>query len=117
MNKQDIYKKYGPPIGEGRNRIVWKLTGNFVIKVPKNTDGECDNFNEYHVRNHAEHATTKLYSIDDTTIAISEYLEPLDYDEALSLSNNNEYQWFKSIDGMQVGRSKNGDIKAYDYGV
>ena len=106
-----FYKKYGEPIGIGRNRIAWKTKGGNVVKVPRCEFGIIDNNYESSVYSDDIYPRTRAFRFADVCICVMEYLEPAteDYKELPS--------WAGSIDCAQVGRNKSGELKAYDYGL
>lgn len=110
-------------MGSGRNRIVFKLkSGNFVLKFPLCESGEGDNDWEGSiVSNKREHndeikyPQTRYIIINGFVCVVMEIVDDLskDPEEYWFLKED----WFDSVDGGQVGRTKSGHIVAYDYGL
>lgn len=106
--------KYGEPIGEGLDRIVFD-TGRFVIKVPRNGFCFFAQYNEEfrglrHLKNEI-YAACRIWHINDVPVLWMEkvqVLEKIDY----SLLPD----WVGYIDCGQVGYNRQGKLVAYDYG-
>jgi hypothetical protein len=100
-------------IGEGRNRIVYSLNDRFVIKIAKNSYGECNNYKEHKIfANNGKFgwdfpiAWCKLYR-SNSLYLIMEKLKPANYD--------NLPGWVSYVDCCQVGIDFKGNLVAYDY--
>lgn len=117
-----IYKKlktkYGNPIGAGRNRVTFKR-GNIVIKVPKNELGIHDNMSEARTykkwKGHEKedfYARSKIIRISDIPILLMIHV-----DISTKGLSKEERPWFADfVDSMQIGTTRKGEWKAYDYG-
>lgn len=99
-------------VGLGRNRVVFR-DKDWVFKVPCNTNGVLDNENEssvYHSyrKNHLiKYARCKMCS---PYVLVMEYVD-------IDISLNDMPDWAMSIDCQQVGRDRQGNIVAYDFGT
>lgn len=102
-------------LGSGRHRDVYKYK-NCVIKFPTDNYSACINIREYNVflyftknkKNLAgDYARCRLLNGD---ILIMEYLPKID------IAWKDLPSWCKCIDCCQVGFSRSGKLKAYDYG-
>jgi hypothetical protein len=109
----------------GRNRGVFVMPRNYVVKIPKNADGFTDNDWEGSVSNFDESdpnfdpddvqfARTRLfyYPIENDFIPIlfMEYVkQDTDWDS--------HPDWVGSVDCGQVGYTKKGRLVAFDYGL
>lgn len=112
-------QRYGKSIGSGRNRIAFQK-GNTIIKVPLNFDGISDNEYEYKTYEDAK-LNPKLYG--EIKFAKAKLLHtsdgvPILFMEKLNTESSfNEHpKWADCIDCGQVGKDKQGNWKAYDYG-
>lgn len=96
-------------VGEGRHRIGFRRR-NIVIKVPKTGIAEFQNFNEaklsYDNDNFARCKSIELYGV---VCCVMEYLIPID-ENAVDLPD-----WVNWVDCKQVGFSRKGNLKAYDF--
>jgi hypothetical protein len=110
-----FFKAKGKYLGSGRNRAVYQLRKDYVIKVPINEDGFADNFNEdraYHRRRNEPLAAARMVYADKSDgipLLVMEYVEPVKSFKDLP-------SWVYSIDSMQVGYNRKGKLVAYDYG-
>lgn len=99
-------------LGEGRNRLVYRLGehGRYVIKVPKSNYGINDNYHEARIyKEHKDDIISYARCRLTGTFLIMEYVEPIDTWDIP--------EWAKYVDCGQVGRNLNGKIVAYDYGL
>jgi hypothetical protein len=109
----------------GRNRNVFHLGGNLVVKLPRNYDGFCDNDWEGSISNSAEslghphyvqYPRTRLaYYNNEVPVIWMEYVE-----YASSTRLIEEFgevpDWVYSVDCGQVGFTRRGRLVAFDYG-
>lgn len=100
----ELIAKYGKP-SCGRNRATFTLR-NFVFKFPINENGQADNHWE---ATHPSHdcAKTRAVMYRGFCCAMAEYIEPVGWEELP--------EWARWSDG--AGRSRDGSIKIYDFGV
>lgn len=103
--------KYGNYIGLGRNRIVWKTNSGNVVKVPRNGCGIADNDWEASVCKDDIYPHTRGLWFNDIVICFMEHIDPI------FESHSELPDWVGSIDCGQVGHTKRGIIKPYDYGL
>lgn len=121
---KDMYKKYGEPIGKGSYRVVFNTRGDdYVVKVPLNSEGESDNQKEYELfrQNKLSHfAKCNLVSVNGIDVLMMERL----YDVMRLASHITPHVfdqesldpgWIRKIDAAQVGVSRDGRVKAYDF--
>ena len=110
-----LITKYGEPIGDGRNRIVF---GNewYVFKIPRTASGFSENVleHQYYRGRNAESfpmASCKLVHVCDIPILVMELVKELPYDY-----DREEIPWWVDfIDCQQVGLNRAGNLVAYDY--
>lgn len=106
---EEFTKQYGDPIGEGRNRITFRM-GMYVLKVPLNGFGLLDN--EFEASHPSDiHARCSLFFCYDLPIVKMEYVRPVTGEESLDLPD-----WTEYVDCFQVGYTYDGRLVAYDYG-
>lgn len=114
---QVMLTKYGlPHLGTSRVTYVSKST---VFKVPISPDGFRYNDAEASLVStdfvDAENlANTKLRFFQDIPVLVMENIDPADIQEIKSYFGKIP-DWVYAIDMAQVGFSKNGTLKAYDY--
>lgn len=98
-------------IGAGRNRIVFKSkSGKYVIKVPRNIQGSCDNFFETRKTDFGFPVPkSRRIILDDFCCVIMEYVEHVSFKDTKAPS------WVSWIDCGQVGHNRKGELVAYDY--
>jgi hypothetical protein len=114
-----LLEKYGEPIGAGRNRVVWKMRGSHVIKLPRCDSGITDNDWEGSVSDPGFTARTRLIYIHDIPIVVMEYVEDVtlaQISEHLGLPAG-DIGWAGCFDSGQVGFNKSGTLLAYDWGI
>lgn len=116
-----LAKRFGTP-NCGRNRAVFHLKNN-VLKFPLNPAGESDN--DWEASCSSEHyAKGRHFNIDGFICVVQEKLTPIELafpDDELGRAQfldclNNLPTWTHYIDNQQVGYSKKGELKAYDFG-
>ena len=115
-----LSKKY-EILGTGRNRATFKLrSGNYVLKFPLCEAGEGDNdWESSIVSNKSEdseeikYPKTKYITIGGFVCVIMEMVVELDPEQYWFLKED----WFLSVDGGQVGKTRSGHVVAYDYGL
>ncbi|MBW3020154.1 hypothetical protein KY334_02570 [Candidatus Woesearchaeota archaeon] len=93
-------------LGIGRNRIVFG-SKNYVYKIPRNRMGFYDNSEEARLKDEC-YAICRLILINDIPILVMERLD-------LNIDEKKLPIWVDFIDCQQVGLSKHGELKAYDY--
>lgn len=99
-------------LGEGRNRSVYLLpSGKYVLKVPKNEDGNRDNSLEaIRYRNRQDWQNlARCKMVPGTFLLVMEYVD-------VNIPSEEKPDWTKYVDGGQVGYTLKGKIVAYDYG-
>lgn len=109
-------------IGAGRNRATFLLkSGKFVIKFPLSEAGEGDNdcegsivSNKFDEDGEIKYPKTRYVLIEDLVFVIMEKVEM--FPEDLIEYNESHEDWFDSVDGGQVGKTRSGHVVAYDYG-
>ena len=107
---ESIKRAYMPiemhKVGEGRNRIVYDYKPGWVIKFPKNENGELDNWRESRW-NSKEIPIAKCYleDIEGQCCLVMEKLKP---------AKGPFPSWVDFIDCQQVGINSNGELVAYD---
>lgn len=99
-----------PSIGQGRNRIVFGISENYVAKIPINEKGVFDNGYERRCfkRGHVAYPYARCRMLGDFVLIM----------ERLNLKVNKEDlpDWVKYVDCAQVGWNSRGKLKIYDYG-
>lgn len=102
-----FYNKY-EFLGIGRNRAVFKLSANNVIKVPINDYGVCDNSYEAFNKKDVEYGIprSKAFVLSGIALLIMEYIQHVQLD--------NPPDWSDYIDCRQIGYNKKGQLLAYD---
>lgn len=100
-------------LGEGRHRSVYRR-GNYVIKIPMNSDGLGSNEREH--RTYRSSSDGWLFGIryarcriHISGLLIMEYVEPIRYNKSLP-------KWVNVVDSQQVGYNRRGQLVCYDYG-
>ncbi len=119
---EDLTTKYGEPIGIGAYRVVFDA-GENVVKMPLDLEGESDNQKEYDIfKRHpmSHYAKCEMVAIHGVKVLMMEKLTQLMrfktglqagvYDQA-----DLDPQWINKLDAGQVGISRDGQVKAYDY--
>lgn len=109
---QMLQQKYGEPVGEGRNRLVFR-SKTAVIKAPKNDEGLNDNISEFHQfskygKENPELARVRLIHINNIPLLFMELVDT-------SIPPRELPSWAGFYDTFQVGKSRKGQWKAYDY--
>lgn len=109
----------------GRNRNVFLLPGNLVVKLPRNCLGFSDNDWEGSISNSKEsyerpgyiqYPRTRLAYQDDVPILFMEYAE-FQTSAQLVARYGEEPSWVWGVDCGQVGLTRRGRLVAFDYGV
>lgn len=104
--------KYGDPIGEGYDRVVFNA-GNWVVKVPGSTWSYRANYvEESYGHRSCDNpcvATCRLFHIDGVPVLWMEKVVPVTKFTGLP-------KWCDGVDGYQVGYNRQGKLVAYDYG-
>lgn len=105
-------ERYGEPLGEGRNRVVFDRGDGTVVKIPKNWDGVMDNGREVN------------WESDDIPLAPCHevYMDKKKEIMAVVMEKVTPFtgsfkdlpQWTGWVDCAQVGYTKDGRLVAYD---
>jgi hypothetical protein len=112
-------------LSSGTNRDVYLLPGGkYVLKVPRNENGIADNYWEAAIDFHKDAWSKKIRVnarcrlIPGTTLLVMEYVEPATTAEVKHRLNLERMpEWTDFIDCQQVGFTRSGKLKAYDYGL
>ena len=135
IGRKLLSARYGSPINEGRHRMVFHdKENNEVIKLPTYHTGiranlfEAENFNKksFYAKTKMDDKLSKLLNIP---IIRMEYVEeivlsPEDIESLDSLKPSQKVKNiinempsipFKRLDGLQVGRGKDGKLLFYDF--
>lgn len=100
----------GMPIGEGSERLVFRL-GNHVVKIPTKESGISANECELYTQGPRLAVTSENHTL-------GEYLGVLvinmEYVTHTGFSEKSDWTW--GIDCGQVGRNAKGRLVAYDFG-
>jgi len=109
-----LKSRYGVPIGEGRHRITFE-SKYCVVKLPHNMEGCHSNLHEAFCYNNNISERDRLAKCK----IVNFYCFPLLIMQKLNLdfSWTEHPSWASYYDCHQVGRSRRGDWKAYDYGL
>lgn len=107
---------YGPPLGEGRSRIVFKgRDGTNVIKLPKNLYGESANARELEPDNWL--GAKERYAKTWKDLHLSRQTELLIIRmEIVREAHGRLPAWTGAVDCAQVGYNRAGKLVAYDWG-
>jgi hypothetical protein len=98
-------------LGLGRNRLVLRH-GKYVIKIPRNLNGEVDNEWEARARlSSIPTARCRLATLGGWRVLVMEYVE-----EPTDFSYKEYPNWCKYVDCAQVGWTRHGKLVAYDFG-
>lgn len=108
--RQFFENQYGPPIGEGLKRVVFK-DGNEVIKVPRNLNGDFGNCFEAETSNNPNFANCKIDEELSSKLQLN--ILRMEYVEHVGWSKEADWTWF--IDCGQVGKTLDGRLVAYDW--
>jgi hypothetical protein len=106
-----FFKEHYVCLGKGRNRIVYRITENYVVKVPLNWDGIEDN---YHESSLAKKENQQGYFAN--CVMLGDMLLLMEYVEPTHKSYSELPSWVGCIDCAQVGYTKDGRLVAYDFG-
>lgn len=122
-----LYKKYMKKskgkFSVGRNRIVFILPTNIVVKIPITLAGFGDNDWEGSIRNSNDdpeeirYARTRMTYYDgDIPIVFMEYVQYAN-DEKIQSILGYVPDWTMSVDCGQVGFNSRNKLVAFDYGI
>lgn len=100
-------------ISFGTYRVVFKMNGDRVLKVPLNESGEFCNDGEGSII-HSTCATGRWIEIDGFVCVIQEYIEDAPF-SVIKQRLGAVPDWVSGVDGGQVGFNKAGILKAYDF--
>lgn len=95
-------------LGEGRNRITLTKNKKTVVKIPKNDDGDVDNRHEAICFKSGDNPELAKCRLLNGHLLVMEYID---------LSSKGKPDWAGFYDCEQVGLSRKGEWKAYDYGL
>lgn len=110
-----LHEWYGPPIGIGRNRAVFNVNNEYVIKLPINGFGDLDNHYELNPDAWIAHEhLAKTWSNDELNQAFNLDLVCMEWVDTTYV--NDAPDWCKGVDCNQVGYTKDGRLVAYDFG-
>lgn len=102
-------------IGEGRNRSVFLLpSGKYVLKVPKNFDGELDNWRE--ARRFKVRKENNYLPLARCKMVPNSHLLVMEFVNTKYIDPDERPRWTDFIDCAQVGYTGKGILVAYDYG-
>lgn len=107
-----LHRKY-EYLGSGLYRVAYKV-GKHVLKFPLNEDGEFCNDGEAYYRDKT-YARGRYVVIDGFVCVMQEQLFHIPFPEIRELAKTDEYDWINWVDGFQVGRDAQGNVKAYDF--
>ena len=99
-------------LGEGRNRATYRVSADWVVKVPRCEAGIFDNESEsetYGCLGGNLAACSVFYEEGGIPVLFMEYVEPV----CLGASAPS---WVSFVDCGQVGYTRAGKLVAYDYG-
>ena len=104
-------------IGIGQQRIVFKYSDKYVIKLPLSPKGIVDNNNEVNFKTNNPNSEIKtahceIVNIDDVNCLKMEYV---DHWSAILHSSVELDNWCLDVDCLQVGFNKKGSLVAYDF--
>lgn len=114
------YASRAKRVFSGRNRNCFDM-GSYVVKIPKNLDGFCDNDWEGSVSNGNDdpnvvrYARTRMHYVDEIPVVFMEWVEHAT-GKKITEQIGYEPDWVMSVDCGQVGFTKDGRLVAYDYG-
>lgn len=104
-----------PCLGEGRNRRVFQINENFVVKVPLNEFGLCDNESE--ARAFAQEGYGGYVPYAECEVLHSKDGLPLLKMEFVKIGCvEDPPDWALSIDCAQIGWTQDNRLVAYDFG-
>jgi len=108
--KAEFVKRFGEPLGQGRHRVVFRMTKDWVLKVPTRHSGLAANCDELSFQ-------ADGYAITEEEAALSEEfgipIVKMEYVTHVGWSEKPDWTW--SIDGGQVGHTNDGRLVAYDW--
>lgn len=116
LNIEKFKERY-EVIGLGQQRIVFKLSDDYVIKLPLSPKGIVDNKNESNYKLNNPNSKIKTASCEMISIDGIECLkmESVEHWSALYTSSGELDDWCLDVDCCQVGFNKKGDLVAYDF--
>lgn len=124
MLRQELEAKGFTYLGSGRHRRSFLCPSNkYVLKVPKNANGELANEQEVRIYRKSlvkpcdiKFARCRQFFWKDFLCNIMEYVQPLRNYEVDKLHHVGELpDWVWAIDCEQVGYNARGEVVAYDY--
>lgn len=119
------FQKRAVAVHYGRNRNVFEMQNNYVVKIPRNPDGCVDNDWEGSVSNSPEtfndmneiqYPRTRIVDFEGFPVLFMEKVEYLTHDEICHLLGKEPW-WVGCIDCGQVGVTKCNRLVAFDYGL
>jgi len=105
--------RFGPEIGEGRNRICFRISPTEVIKIPLNETGFHANFYEANSWDEQPEFLARCNFDDSLGKELGIAVLRMEYVEHVGWSEKPDWTW--GIDGGQVGRTVDGRLVAYDW--
>lgn len=102
-------------LGTGRQRAVFRLNEDCVLKVPISAEGQISNWVEAHTYQSSRNETPCIYAacrpslFEDLPCLEMEFVEQGCPDPAPD--------WTDFIDCRQIGWTRDGRLVAYDYGI
>ncbi len=100
-------------VGSGTYRAVFKLRGDFVLKIPLNEGGEYCNDGEGSFRA-KELAKGRWLNVDGFICVIQERIAEASLRDIKTVFGRIP-EWVAAIDSSQVGFNKMGQLKAFDF--
>lgn len=100
-------------VGCGIYRAVFKMNGNFVLKFPLSEAGEFCNDGEGST-SAPWLAKGRWIQIDDLVCVVQEWVEDASL-SAIKSRLGHIPDWVASVDSAQVGFTRDGVLKAYDF--
>jgi hypothetical protein len=104
--------KYGY-LSSGTYRAVFKMRGDHVLKIPLNEAGEFCNDGEGSIIDETC-ARGKWLEIDGFVCVMQEYVEDASL-SAIKARLGRLPDWIAGVDSAQVGFTRSGQLKAYDF--
>ncbi len=107
-------------LGHGRNRITYRISERYVVKIPLNQDGVADNWYEAK-QCKRDPDTAKCRLLGDCLVMefvddIHQIWGHLPLWEKMERINLLPY-WVDYVDCRQVGFTRTGKLVAYDFGL
>lgn len=100
-------------LDQGTYRAVFRMNGDHVLKIPLNEAGVYCNDGEGSIKDEI-YARGRWIELDGLVCVIQEYVEDASLRE-IRLKLGSIPDWVSGIDCAQVGFTKGGILKAYDF--